>query len=278
TAGCAHLPASSRISDPRTTLGIQMAPGIRPKILYSIVMSNCKLDLSAPMPWLRQLYDITVQAAQPANCVPPHLPNEPSGRTLVVGAGKAAAAMAQAVEAHWSAPLSGLVVTRYGHDASCRHIETLEAAHPVPDELGVQAAQRMLEAVTKLGRDDLVLALISGGGSSLLSLPAPGITLADRQTVTRALLLGGAPISEINIVRSQLSAIKGGQLAMAAAPARVATLVISDVPDNDPAWVASGPTIPNHTRPADALAILERYAVDVPRSVQAWLNRPQSTD
>src|SRR5699024_3406445 len=221
-------------------------------------------------------FDVAVATAHPDNCLPQHLPQLPAGRTLVVGAGKAAAAMAQSVEAHWPQPLSGLVVTRYGHGAACQHIEVLEAAHPVPDQLGEQAARRMLAAVSALGPDDLVLALISGGGSSLLTLPAPGITLADQQAVARALLRSGARIRDINTVRTHLSAIKGGRLAAAAAPARVVSLVISDVPDNDPALVASGPTIADTSTPADALAILQRYAIPIPPRVQKLLTQPQT--
>lgn len=241
-------------------------------------MTDSTLDPANPVPWLRHLFDTAVNAAHPAHCLPPHLPEAPAGRTLVVGAGKAAASMALAVDAHWPDTPAGLVVTRYDHGAPCRHIEVLEAAHPVPDELGEQAARRMLDAVAELGADDMVLALISGGGSSLLTLPAPGITLADKQDMSRALLRSGAPISEINTVRTFLSAIKGGRLAAAAAPARVATLVISDVPNNDPALVASGPTIPYASTPADALAILEKYAIDVPERVRALLedNRSES--
>lgn len=234
-------------------------------------MNDCTVDRANPIPWLQQLFDTAVRATHPADCLPQHLPAPPTGRTLVVGAGKAAAAMAQVVEAHWSGMLSGLVVTRYGHCAPCRHIEVLEAAHPVPDRLSEQAAQRILDAANGLGREDLLLALISGGGSSLLTLPAPGITLADKQMVSRALLRSGAPIAEINAVRTHLSAIKGGRLAAATAPARIVTLVISDVPNNDPALIASGPTIPNRTSPADALAILEHYNITTPKRVQALL-------
>lgn len=241
-------------------------------------MTNRNLNPAAPLPWLRQLFDTAVRAVQPAHCLARRLPVRPDGRTLVVGAGKAAASMAQALETHWQGPLSGLVVTRYAHAAECRHIEVLEAAHPVPDRLGVQAAQRMLDEASKLDRRDLMIALISGGGSSLLALPAPGITLADKQALSRALLHSGAPIKQINIVRSHLSAIKGGRLAVAAAPARVATLVISDVPDNDPAWVASGPTVVNHTSAADALEILERHAIDIPERVRMLLEQPQAAN
>lgn len=242
----------------------------------SKLMTNCNLDPAAPLPWLRHLFDSAVEAVQPATCLPPHLPDPPDGRTLVVGAGKAAASMAQALETHWPTPLSGLAVTRYAHAVPCQQIEVLEAAHPVPDQLGVQAAQRMLEEASRLDREDLMIALISGGGSSLLALPAPGITLADKQALSKALLHSGAPIKQINIVRTHLSAVKGGRLAAAAAPARVCTLIISDVPDNDPAWVASGPTVANQTSAADALEILQRHAIDIPERVRALLERPQA--
>lgn len=190
---------------------------------------------------------------------------------MVVAFGKAAAAMARAVEQHWDGPLSGLAVTRYGHGLACERIEVVEASHPLPDEAGVRGARRMLELVSGLTADDLVLALVSGGGSALLTLPGPGLSLDDKRAVGRALLASGAPISEINTVRRHLSAIKGGRLAMAAAPARVETLVISDVPGDDPAQVASGPTVPDRTTPAEALAILQRRGVDVPERVRAHL-------
>ncbi len=229
---------------------------------------------TTPRRLLRHLFDVAVAAADPARCVPPHLPPPAKGRTVVVGAGKAAAAMAQAVEDHWSGDpqqLSGLVVTRYGHGVPCRRIEVVEAGHPMPDEPGREAAQRILETVSGLGPDDRVLALISGGGSALLALPAPGITLADKQAVTRSLLACGATIGEINCVRRHLSAIKGGRLALAAAPAEVVTLAISDVPGDDPATIASGPTLPDPTTCADALAILERHRIDAPEAVRQLL-------
>lgn len=235
------------------------------------------LDPGNPIPWLRQLFATAVAAVQADGCLPAHLPQPPRERTFVVGAGKASAAMAQTLEAHWPTTLSGLVVTRYGHGAPCRHIDVLEAAHPVPDAVGVQAAQRMLAAVAELGTDDLVLALISGGGSALLALPAPGITLADQQQLSRALLHSGAPIRDINIVRSHLSAIKGGRLARAAGKTRVATLVISDVPDDDPAWVASGPTIANHSTGRDALAILRRHDIRIAGHLHRVLEQSQPT-
>ncbi len=205
--------------------------------------------------FLRRLFDAALAAADPARCVPPRLPDPATvkGRIVVVGAGKAAAAMAAAVETAWAAQLdrvSGLVVTRYGHGAVTRKIAVVEAAHPVPDEAGQDAARRILAAVRGLMADDLVLALMSGGGSALLALPAPGITLAEKQAKTRALLKSGASIHEINAARKAMSAIKGGKLAAAAMPARVLTLAISDVPGDDPATIASGPTVPAPDEPA----------------------------
>lgn len=220
---------------------------------------------------LRAMAEAAIAAVAPAECLPPHLPPPPRGRTVVIGAGKAAAAMAAVVEAHWQGPLSGIVVTRYGHGAPCRHIEVVEAAHPVPDAAGEQAAARILAAVQGLGEDDLVLCLISGGGSALLALPAPGITLEDKRQINRALLRSGASIGEMNCVRKHLSAIKGGRLAAACAPARVHTLLISDVPGDEPAVVASGPTVADPTRCADALAVLARYAIAVPPHIRAGL-------
>ncbi len=228
---------------------------------------------------LRRLFEAALAAADPALAVPRFLPHPPAegsgGRTIVVGAGKAAAAMAKAVEDSWPdvarAPLEGLVVTRYGHALPCRHIEVVEAAHPVPDQAGLDAAKRILAMVQGLGPDDLVLCLISGGGSALLSLPAPGITLEEKQAVNKALLRSGAAIDEMNCLRKHLSAIKGGRLAAATAPARVVSLLISDVPGDDPAVIASGPTVPDPTTFADALAILEKYGIDAPASVTAHL-------
>ena len=200
--------------------------------------------LGEPRQLLKAMFDAAIGAASPKLRIPAYLPPPPKGRTVVIGAGKASAAMAKAVEELWPGPLTGLVVTRYGHAVSCKRIEIVEASHPVPDESGHQAAKRMLEMVQGLGPDDLVLALISGGGSSLLSLPAAGLTLEDKQAVNAALLRSGASIGEMNIVRKHLSAIKGGRLAAAAYPARLVTLVISDVPGDDPAVIASGPTVP----------------------------------
>ena len=220
---------------------------------------------------LRRLFDAAIASAQPALCVPPHLPPAPSGRLIVIGAGKASAAMARAVEDHWLGALSGLVVTRYGYAVPCQRIEIVQAAHPVPDAAGQQAAQRMLDLVQGLTEQDLVLCLISGGGSSLLPLPAPGLTLDDKQAIGRALLKSGATISEMNCVRRHLSAIKGGRLAAACHPARVLTLLISDVPGDDPINIASGPTVADPSTCADALDIVRRYAIDLPPAVRSLL-------
>ena len=219
---------------------------------------------------LRRMFDAAIASAQPARCIPPHLP-EPqtlgSGRLIVIGAGKASAAMARAVEDHWHGPLSGLVVTRYGYAVPCERIEIVEAAHPVPDAAGLAAAKRLFEVVQGLTEHDLVLCLISGGGSSLLPLPAPGLTLDDKQALNRALLKSGATISEMNCVRRHLSAIKGGRLAAACHPARVLTLLISDVPGDDPINIASGPTVADPTTCDDALAVLRRYGIALPPNV-----------
>jgi hydroxypyruvate reductase len=229
-----------------------------------------------PRAFLLRLFHAAVDAASAAICVPPNLPRHPPGRTIVVGAGKAAAAMAKAVEDHWHRPLSGLVITRYGHGVPTRSIEIVEAGHPVPDEAGLTAAKRMLALVQGLTKDDLVIALISGGGSSLFALPAPGITLDDKQAVTRALLKSGAPIAEINCVRKHLSAVKGGRLALAAQPAAIVSLIISDVPGDDLKTVASGPTVPDATTREQALAILNNYAITLPPAVKTWLESPAS--
>ena len=213
------------------------------------------------------MFDAAIASAQPARCIPPHLPAVPRGRLVVVGAGKAAAAMARAVEDNWPGPLSGVVVTRYGYAVPCNQIEVLEAAHPVPDAAGLLGAQRVFEAVRGLGADDLVLALISGGGSALLPLPVAGLTLEQKQNVNRALLKSGATISELNCVRRHLSAIKGGRLAAACYPARVLTLMISDVPGDRPIDIASGPTVGDPTTSADALSIVQRYGIDLPPPV-----------
>ena len=219
------------------------------------------------------MFNAAVAAALPNVRIPAHLPAPPKGKTIVIGAGKASAAMAKAVEDAWPGPLSGLVVTRYGHAVPCERIQVVEASHPVPDETGHRAARRMLEMVRGLGPDDLVLALISGGGSALLSLPGPGLSFQDKQAVNAALLRSGAPIGEINIVRKHLSAIKGGRLAVAAFPARVVTLVISDAPGDDPADIASGPTVADKSTFTEARAVLTKYGISEPRSLIAHLER-----
>ncbi len=233
---------------------------------------------SAPRAFLEHLYRVAVERALPLSSMGAHLPPPPKGRTLVLGAGKAGASMAQALEALWpaEAPLSGLVVTRYGHipprpEGLPQRIEIVEASHPVPDEAGEQAARRILALADGLTADDLVLCLISGGGSSLLVLPAEGLTLADKQRINKELLDSGASIGEMNCVRKHLSRIKGGRLAAACAPAKVVTLTISDVPGDDPAIIASGPTVPDLTTCADTLAILDRYRIAVPAPVRAAL-------
>lgn len=231
------------------------------------------MPTSNPRHLLRAMFDAAIAAAQPALCVPPQLPAPPKGRLIVVGAGKASAAMARAVEDHWQGPLGGLVVTRYGHAVPCRHIEVLEAAHPVPDAAGEAAARRLLAQVQGLSADDLVLCLMSGGGSSLLPLPLPGLSLADKQAINTALLASGASISEMNCVRRHLSGIKGGRLAAACAPARVLNLLLSDVPGDDPVDIASGPTVADPSTCADALAILQRYAISIPAAAQALLRQ-----
>ncbi len=210
------------------------------------------------------MFDAAVASAQPALCVPRHLPEPPRGRLVVIGAGKASAAMAAAVEANWRGPLSGLVVTRDGYGVPCRHIEIIEASHPVPDVRSVTAAQRILATVSGLTPDDLVLCLISGGGSALLCLPGEGLTLDDKQAINRALLASGAAIGEMNVVRRHLSGIKGGRLAAAAYPAQVLTLVISDVPGDALPDIASGPTVADPTTCADARAIVARYGIKLP--------------
>ena len=227
-----------------------------------------------PRTLLRQMFDAAVASAQPALCLPPHLPKPPSspnGRTIVIGAGKASAAMAHALEDHWPGPLEGLVVTRYGYEVACERIEIAQAAHPVPDEAGLVASRRIAAMVTGLTADDLVIALISGGGSSLLVAPAPGLTLADKRAVNAALLVSGATINEMNCVRRHLSALKGGRLGALCHPARVVTLLISDVPGDDPRDIASGPTVADPTTCADALAIIDRYEMDVPDAVRRLL-------
>jgi glycerate 2-kinase len=228
-------------------------------------------DRVAPRECLRALFDAALAAADPRRAIAAALPAAVSGRTVVVGAGKASAAMARAFETNWPGEASGLVVTRHGHGVPCERIEIVEASHPVPDAAGQRAARRILDLAHSLGPDDQLVCLISGGGSALLALPAPGITLEDKQAVTRALLRSGATIGEINTVRKHLSAIKGGRLAAAAAPARVVTLAISDVPGDNPAVIASGPTVPDPSTFADARAVLAKYRIEKPASVIAHL-------
>jgi hydroxypyruvate reductase len=242
------------------------------------------MSIANPKQFLRDLYRTAVDAVSAQKCLPPFLPQPPvKGRTLVIGAGKGAAAMAQVVEEHWQGELTGLVVTRYGHGADCKRIEVVEAAHPVPDEAGRKAAGRILDMVQGLTEDDLVLCLISGGGSALLALPAEGITLEQKQAVNKALLKSGAAISEMNCVRKHLSAIKGGRLGLACAPARVVTLLISDVPGDEPGIIASGPTLPDDTTCEQALAILRKYQIEVPANIEQHLSSgagetPKSSD
>ncbi|HYN38276.1 MAG TPA: glycerate kinase [Rhodospirillales bacterium] len=223
-----------------------------------------------PEALLRRAFEAAVDAVRAPERIVAHLPPPPKGRTVVVGAGKAAAAMAKVVEEAWPGELSGLVVTRYGHGLPTSRIEVVEAAHPNPDEASQRAAAQILQLAGGLGSEDLLLCLISGGGSALMALPAPGLTLADKQGVTRGLLRCGATIGEINCVRKHLSAIKGGRLA-AAAPAPVVALLISDVPGDDPSVIASGPTVPDPTTSADARAVIDKYALDVPAHVLAHL-------
>lgn len=229
-----------------------------------------------PETLLKAMFQAAVDAADPMICVPAHLPKAPGRRTVLVGAGKASAQMARAIEQAWPHPLEGLVVTRYGHAVPCERVEIVEAAHPVPDAAGEAAAKRILDLAHSLGPDDLMICAISGGGSSLLSAPADGITLAAKQDVNRALLKSGAAIDEMNCVRKHLSAIKGGRLAAAASPARVHTILISDVPGDDPAVIASGPTIADTTTLSDAKAIVAERKIEVGEAVLAALDDPRN--
>jgi hydroxypyruvate reductase len=226
---------------------------------------------TSPRALLVKMFEAAIESAQPGHCVPLHLPEPGTGRTIVIGAGKASSAMARALEQHWVGPLTGLVVTRYGYAAPCERIEIVEAAHPVPDQAGLDAARRMMSLVQGLSADDTVICLISGGGSALLPLPLEGITLEDKQLVNRALLASGATIGEMNCVRRHLSGIKGGRLAAACHPARVVTLLISDVPGDRPADIASGPTVGDPTTCLDALAIVKRYGIELPAAVREVL-------
>jgi glycerate 2-kinase len=229
-------------------------------------------DRTAAGAILRALFDAALAAADPCQAIEHRIPAPVRGRTVLVGAGKASAAMAHAFETAWSGALEGLVLTRYRHAVPCDRVEVVEAGHPIPDAAGERAARRILALARGLGPDDQLIFLASGGGSALLSLPAPGLTLDDKQAVTLALLRSGATITEINTVRKHLSAIKGGRLAAAAAPARIVTLAISDVPGDDPSVIASGPTVPDATTFADARAVLEKYRIVAPSAVASYLS------
>ncbi|RVK42310.1 glycerate kinase type-2 family protein [Sinorhizobium meliloti] len=227
--------------------------------------------IANPRQFLESLFASAVSAADPERVIAANLPERPKGRTVVIGAGKGAAQMARALESVWEGPLSGVVVTRYGFGAHCKNIEVLEASHPLPDEGGLKASKRLLAAVSGLTGDDLVVALICGGGSALLPAPPPALSLEDEIAVNRALLASGAPISAMNGVRKHVSLIKGGRLAAAAHPARVVSLVVSDIPGDDAALVASGPTIADAASREDALKIVERYRLALPEKVMRWL-------
>ncbi|MGX1100374.1 glycerate kinase type-2 family protein [Amorphus sp. MBR-141] len=223
---------------------------------------------------LRRLFDVAVARAHPDECLAAYLPEPPKGRTVVIGAGKASAAMARALEAVWSGPLEGVVLTRRGHGEPTRHIRIVEASHPVPDAAGEAGTREMLAILEGLTKDDLVIALISGGGSALLAAPPPGVTLEEMQTLARQLLKSGAPISDMNTVRKHVSTVAGGRLALAARPARLVTLAISDVPGDDPGIIASGPTVGDATTAADARAVIAAYGLGVPASIVTWLDQP----
>lgn len=225
-----------------------------------------------PQDVLMQLYRAALDAADPLKVIPPHLPPRPKGRTVVVGVGKAAAEMALAIENNWEGPLSGIVVVPEGATRPLNKISILTGSHPIPDTNSVKGAEALLESVTGLTADDLVIAVVSGGGSALCAKPAYGLSLEEKQGITRELLILGASISEINTVRRHLSAIKGGRLAAQAYPAKLVTLLISDIPGDDPALIASGPTLPDKTTCADALAILQRYKIRVSSVVQNALS------
>lgn len=227
--------------------------------------------MSSDRELLASLFEAAVAAAMPEAGIRAHLPEPPRGRTVVIGAGKGAAQLAQALERAWDGPLSGVVVTRYGYGAPCARIEVLEAAHPEPDAAGLEATGRLFAAVEGLTADDLVIALICGGGSALLPAPPEGVTLEDEIALNRALLASGAPISGMNVVRKHVSRIKGGRLALAAAPARVASLVVSDIPGDDPWLVASGPTVPDVAGVAQAREVVRRYRLDLPQAVRDHL-------
>ena len=241
------------------------------------------MAMTDPKQFLTSIFEAAVAAADPELTIRRHLPEKPKGRTIVIGAGKGSAQMAAAFEKAWDAPLEGVVVTRYGFAAPCERIRIVEASHPVPDANGLEAAKLLLETVSGLTEDDLVVALVSGGGSALLPSPAGTLSLADEIAVNEALLASGAPISAMNTIRKHLSGIKGGRLAAAAWPARVVSLVVSDIPGDNPALVASGPTVPDEASRADALRLIETYRIVLPANVMAHINSaaadaPQPTD
>lgn len=234
------------------------------------------MTVSDPRLFLTSLFNAAVRAADPLTGIRAHLPAKPKGRTLVVGAGKGSAQMAAALESCWDGPLEGVVVTRYGFGAPCKRIEIIEAAHPVPDAAGLVASRRLLKHVEGLTEDDLVIALISGGGSALLPSPAGSLSIEDEIAVNKALLASGAPISAMNTIRKHLSTIKGGRLAAAAYPARVVSLVVSDIPGDDPALVASGPTVPGRGTRSDALDLIRLHRINLPAAVIAHIEQAQS--
>ena len=228
--------------------------------------------MDTPRALLKSLFEAAVEAALPQADIAKFLPEKPKGRTVVIGAGKGAAQLAQAVEAAWDGPLSGVVVTRYGYGTACKNIEIIEASHPVPDAAGLVASRRLLDAVADLGPDDLVIALITGGGSALLPCPPEGVSLTDEISMNEALLASGAPISAMNTLRKHVSGIKGGRLALAAAPARVVSLIVSDIPGDNPAFVASGPTVPDNATVQDALNVVAQYGLNLSAPIMAHLN------
>ena len=225
---------------------------------------------------LTKMFDAAIKAADPLASLKVHLPDKPKGRTVVIGAGKGAAQMAAAFEQLWGDPVSGAIVTRYGYAAACKHVKVLEASHPVPDGAGLAATSALFEAVEGLGPDDLVVALICGGGSSLLPAPPEGLTLSDEQALNEVLLASGAPIGAMNAIRKHCSRIKGGRLAQAAYPARVVSLVVSDVPGDDPAQVASGPTVPDDVTLVDALGLIESLRIVLPEAIKTHLAKESS--
>ena len=245
-----------------------------PQIFRCMLQTGDSVTSIDPRSFLTSLFETAVIAADPLAAIRAHLPAKPKGRTIVVGAGKAASQMAAAFEACWDGPVEGVVVARHGPVEACERIEVLQSAHPVPDEAGLAGSAALLKLVEGLTEDDLVIALISGGGSSLLPAPPEGLTLADEIAVNKALLASGAPISAMNVVRKHVSRIKGGRLAYAAAPAQVVSLIVSDVPGDNPAFVASGPTIPDGSTAEDALAIIAEYRMVLPQAVVDHLRSP----